>query len=472
MSDALRDARRDFLRRGAGLGLGASLPMAMLFGLAGCRTRTSSSLRTSFQAFGYGPLRPVADDTTGLALLRLPEGFRYRSFGWTGEPMRGGVVPRAHDGMGVVAQDGSRCTLIRNHEVTTSEGAFGDASLHYDAPAAGGCVAFDFDMTRGEASGFRAVLGGTLQNCAGGTTPHGSWLSCEEMTFDPVSGVDDKGRARPELQKTHGYVFEVFPDGSRAPERIPGMGVFKHEAAATDPATGIVYLTEDGRGPSGFYRYRPVDASRLSAGGALQMLGVKGRPDLRTGVGIGARFDVHWVPIDAPERLRADSDLQGAAVAEQGLALGGSGFARLEGCYIHGDAIFFTSTTGGDFGHGQIWIYRPREETLTLLFEARSVDALDYPDNLCVTPRGALLINEDNDSGNPQRMIVMDLDGRTFAFAESNVVMKGERGFTGDFRFEEWCGVCFSPDGRWLFANCYEPGFTVAITGPWERGPL
>ncbi|HQW82168.1 MAG TPA: DUF839 domain-containing protein, partial [Pseudomonadota bacterium] len=87
-------------------------------------------------------------------------------------------------------------------------------------------------------------------------------------------------------------------------------------------------------------------------------------------------------------------------------------------------------------------------------------------------PRGALLINEDNDRSNPQRMVGMDMDGQCFTFAESNVILNGERGFTGDYRYEEWCGVCFSPDGRWLFANCYAPGFTVAITGPWERGPL
>ncbi len=467
----MRAARRDFLRRSAGLGLGASLPLASLFGLAGCRTRAPRAA-VAADAFGYGPLRPVADETTGLALLRLPEGFRYRSFGWAGEAMRGGIMPAAHDGMGVVAHEGTRCTLIRNHEIITSVGAFGDASLQYDAPAAGGCVAFDFDLATGEASGFRAALAGTLQNCAGGTTPRGTWLSCEEMTFDPATGIDDRGTRRPELRQTHGYVFEVFPDGTRPPERIRGMGLFKHEAAATDPATGIVYQTEDGRGPSGFFRYLPIDPARLSAGGALQMLAVKGRPDLRTGVAVGARFDVHWVAIAEPERLKQDSRLQGAAVAEQGLALGASAFARLEGCYIHGDAIFFTATSGGDLGHGQIWVYRPREETLTLLFEAKSLDALDYPDNLCVTPRGALLINEDNDSGHPQRMVGMDGAGRSFAFAESNVVMKGERGFKGDFRFEEWCGVCFSPDGRWLFANCYSPGFTVAITGPWENGPL
>jgi secreted PhoX family phosphatase len=164
--------------------------------------------------------------------------------------------------------------------------------------------------------------------------------------------------------------------------------------------------------------------------------------------------------------------MQGAGVVAQGLELGGSGFSRLEGCYLHGGAVFFTATSGGDFGHGQIWIYRPQEESLTLLFEARGIEALDYPDNLCVSPRGTLLINEDNDSGNPQRMVGMDMDGRTFQFAESNVRLRGEQGFKGDFRFEEWCGVCFSPDGRWLFANCYTPGFTVAITGPWENGPL
>lgn len=468
MSDGA--ARREFLRRSAALGLGAGLPMASLFGLAGCRTRASRAASTS--AIGYGPLRPVADESTGLPLLKLPEGFRYRSFGWSGEPLAGGLMPGAHDGMGVVASHGSRCTLVRNHEIITSAGSFGDPRLHYDAPAAGGCVAFDFDVDTGLASNFRTVLSGTLQNCAGGVTPRGTWLSCEEMTFDPRSGRDDRGRPRPELGKAHGYVFETFPDGRRAPEIITGMGVFKHESAATDPRTGHVYLTEDGRSLSGFYRYMPNDRDRLAAGGHLHMLAVAGRPDLRTGVEIGARFDVRWVAIPEPERMGTDPAAQDAAVAAQGLQAGGSGFARLEGCYVHGDAIFFTSTSGGERGRGQIWVYRPREETLTLLYEVRERVALDYPDNLCVTPRGALLINEDNDSGDPQRIIGMDAEGNTFALAESNVVLRGERGFKGDFRYEEWCGVCFSPDGRWLFANCYAPGFTVAITGPWEQGPL
>ena len=47
---------------------------------------------------------------------------------------------------------------------------------------------------------------------------------------------------------------------------------------------------------------------------------------------------------------------------------------------------------------------------------------------------------------------------------------RGYRGFIGDFRNAEWAGACFSPDGRWLFANVYNPGFSVAITGPWRDG--
>src|SRR5262245_60473506 len=49
---------------------------------------------------GYGRLSPMKDETTGLTLLALPAGFRYLSYGWTGEPLAGGkFTPAAHDGM-------------------------------------------------------------------------------------------------------------------------------------------------------------------------------------------------------------------------------------------------------------------------------------------------------------------------------------------------------------------------------------
>jgi secreted PhoX family phosphatase len=49
---------------------------------------------------------------------------------------------------------------------------------------------------------------------------------------------------------------------------------------------------------------------------------------------------------------------------------------------------------------------------------------------------------------------------------------RGRDGLSGDFTASEWAGPCYSPDGRWLFANIYHPGITVAITGPWQSGAL
>lgn len=51
--------------------------------------------------------------------------------------------------------------------------------------------------------------------------------------------------------------------------------------------------------------------------------------------------------------------------------------------------------------------------------------------------------------------------------------LDGERNqLSGDFSSSEWAGPCYSPDGQWLFANIYEPGIPVAITGPWQSGAL
>ena len=91
---------------------------------------------------------------------------------------------------------------------------------------------------------------------------------------------------------------------------------------AVDPATGIVYETEDDSGkPNGFFRYRPRDPRNLSAGGALEMLNIKDRPgyDTRESQRMGAALAAEWVRIADP-----DPDLEGGAatVTQQGLAQG------------------------------------------------------------------------------------------------------------------------------------------------------
>ena len=178
----------------------------------------------------------------------------------------------------------------------------------------------------------------------------------------------------------------------------------------------------------------------------------------------------------------------------QGLVQNGCFFTRGEGAWYDNGSIFFISTDGGRARRGQVWQYDIAQGLLTLIFESPSETVLNNPDNVTVSPTtGALLLCEDggavrkpqnppeDDDGDgiPVRtltrresMIGLTLDGKTFRFAENNVVIEDVKGFTGDFLTREWAGATFSPDGKWLFANIQTPGITFAITGPWENGAL
>ncbi len=91
--------RRSFLRRGA-MGAGA-VWMLSLQELAARGSHRGPVVTGG--AGPYGPIRPQKDETTGLELLQLPDGFRYWSYSWTGDVMSDGVrCPNLHDGMAVV----------------------------------------------------------------------------------------------------------------------------------------------------------------------------------------------------------------------------------------------------------------------------------------------------------------------------------------------------------------------------------
>jgi secreted PhoX family phosphatase len=202
------------------------------------------------------------------------------------------------------------------------------------------------------------------------------------------------------------------------------------------------------------------------------MLGVAKAPhyDARTGQTANVPLPVVWYDIRDPERAHHDP-LDHVGVFRQGFDQGAAVFARLEGAWPGKGLVFFASTSGGDRGCGQVWVFDPARQTLTLVFESPSPEVLDAPDNIAVSPRGGLVVCEDGDG--LQHVQGLTADGRIFPFARNNVVLNGERnGITGDFTESEFAGATYSPDGRWLFVNVQRPGITLAITGPWGRGLL
>jgi len=422
----------------------------------------------------FGPLSPTLDRTTGLPLLKLPRGFRYVSFGWTGDPMvNGEPTPPGHDGAAALWGPWGRVYYVRNHELRFREGSdfqtsFARRRVTYDAgQAPGGTTTVVFDAWRGQYIRTIPSLSGTIRNCAGGPTPWNSWLTCEETLDGPGNARDDA-----ELQNTHGWVFEVPARWRANPKPLTGLGRFNHEAAAIDPLTGYVFQTED-RGTSGIYRFRPRFYGFLRAGGVLEMLKVKGQPNLDTATGIplNTDLDVEWVEIADPTR-RDDAENDGLGVYGQGFSQGGARFVRGEGMWYGKGKILFTCTSGGEAGEGQVWELDPRRNKLRLVFESPAEEVLDNPDNITVTPRGGAILCEDGDlDGLYLRGLTPD--GELFDFAQNNIVLNGERNdIVGDFRDREWAGASFSPDGRWLLVSIQTPGITFAITGPWHKGGL
>jgi hypothetical protein len=503
--------RRTLLRGGP-----ASALAAPLVGLAG--RRAAALTRIEPIPSPYGPVAPVRDLTTGLPLLQLPDGFSYQTFGWVGDAMDDGApTPADHDGMAVVRARlvgaAPEITLIRNHEsdVNAAIGLIG-AAAQYDT------ADVTYEDRTGKLSGgnttlvmrdgtwvsAKPALGGTLYNCAGGPTPWGTWLSCEEDKSD----FTDVGGA------AHGYVFEVSPeDGATTGKPIVAMGRFDHEAVAVDPRSGAVYLTEDDRNQAGLYKFVPASASNapgsLGQGGALFMAKVAGedKVDLLN-PRMGDSYAIEWVEIDEPDlppqpftEAPHDADNTASGPFVQGRDKGGLRMSRGEGIwYSAADRLIYivdTSTGMGEHpdtgqviagrGEGSVWSLDPATERLTCLFQSENPLAGNNFDNVTVSPRGGVLLCEDGGGvedafGPGERLMGLTPAGETYVFAKNNVMLSpadiagagksAEFVEEGDHRQNEFAGATFDPSGRWLFVNTQTPGITFAITGPWERGLL
>lgn len=470
--------RRKFLASGAAVA-GSAAVAGHLFTTLDRAGATSSPALGATAAAGYGPLVRTPDQN-GDEIIAVPEGFTYVTFSKTLAPMSDGTLtPRAHDGMAAFRAPGgssSQVLLIRNHEVRNGAGDFtaavqAPAAAKYDPLAPGGTVSVLFDTATGQVVRDWVSIAGTHTNCAGGVAHKAAgWITCEETTLGPNQG----------FAKKHGYAYLVptTATGPTTPIPITGAGRFAHEALAVDPANGVIYLTEDSGDDSGLYRYLPRDARRPERGGILQMLAIQGRPnyDTRTGQTVGTRLPARWVHIPDP-----DPDLENGAlgVAEQGLADGAALFNRLEGIWWNnrGPGFYFVSTSGGDAHFGQVWYYDARRHFLSLFFESPGGSVLDSPDNLLVSPQGGVILCEDNaGAGGGSHPLAPEIEDVNRIVAVTRAGEPFELALN-TMSEAEFAGATFSPDGKVLFANLQgggDPGsgLTVAITGPWQNGPL
>lgn len=463
------NTRRDFVKL---MGAGAMLaPLTAMYSRA--------ALGDSSRGAGFGPLSPAlplntdelfasrfdvpanfAFDFRGVPLISLPPGFRYWVVSWTGQQMSDGTrVPGDHDGMAAFRGRDGTTVLVRNHELSNRESKFGDIAgvavpdgLKYDTWCNGGTTTLIIDA-KGKLLRDYASIGGTNNNCAGGLTPWGTWLTCEESTSLPVAAPAAG------YQKRHGYVFEVPAYASSPVHAVPivGMGRFNHEATATDPRTAIVYQTED-TGDSCFYRYLPNVNGKLLEGGVLQALKLADFPGAVTRNGFldrkGMPLACEWVTIDNPDPL---DNVFANSTRAQGQAKGAATFSRGEGAWYGNGYVYFCCTSGGNLGAGQIWAYDPAADTLTLAVESESRDVLDAPDNITVGPDGRLYLYEDGSAGD--NIVGVNSRGELFKVSE-NIIGNGS----------EFAGGCFSHNGRFMFVNMQSPGLTLVIEGSWRKG--
>ena len=468
--------RREFARKSAATGAGLALT-----GAVGALATAPEALaaedddrhghgRGHGHRLGYGEL---VDDPQGI--LALPAGFTYRVITRSGVTTleSGEPTPSNHDGTATFEGRRGVTLLVNNHElkgprskwkypVPLAEG------LVYDPAAAGGCTVVEVHRDGSVAEW--VGIAGTSTNCAGGRTPWGTWLTCEENS-------DRAGQNG--MTKDHGYVFEVDPHdrgANRDPQPIKAFGRYDHEAVVIDPRQGHAYLTEDAAKPNGLlFRWVPPKGFRHGRGrlatladdaGILQAprcFDAAGRfvDDLSRATRIGTVYGVDWV--DVPDR-----DARTVAVREQFAAGEVTRARKLEGMWWADGGAYVVSSYARDESpgtphDGQVWFYDPKRRTLTLQVllgvnpDPSQDGAFDGPDNITVSPYGGLVIAEDGEG--VSHLFGATERGRTYPIARN------------DLNDSEFTGVVFSPDGDTLFANIQDPGIMVAITGPWRRQP-
>ncbi|BCD95858.1 alkaline phosphatase PhoX [Marinagarivorans cellulosilyticus] len=279
----------------------------------------------------------------------------------------------------------------------------------------GGCGAIRFNQKADIVDAY-SILQNTTRNCAGGVSLWNTWLSCEETDT--------------------GLVYECDPLGQKPARALPALGSFNHEAAAMDPTTGHVFLTEDK--PDGcLYRFTPKKPGDLSQG------------TLEVGVIKNKALTLTWQAIPDPSAKKLPVRYQIKQAAR---------FRGGEGIVYHNGSVFFTTKIDN-----RVWSLALDNYSLGVVYDASHFlsPVLTGVDNIEVSQNGQLLVAEDG--GNMQIAALTPNGG-----AVPLITLHNQKA-------SEITGPAFSPDGSKLYFSSQrgfngksENGITYELSLPWN----
>jgi len=444
--------RRQFLRTTGGLGAAV--------GLGAGFWREALAAPAQPGPSPYGEL--LAPDANG---LRLPAGFTSRvvatsllpvagtTYLWHVFPDGGACVP-TEDGGWIYVSNSEFPIPIDIPDVTGLLAALSANLLMLPGspalPTRGGVSALRFDASGNVVDAY-SILTGSLSNCAGGLTPWGTWLTCEEWESAGVTGY------------SAGLVWECDPSGATAAVARPALGRFKHEMAACDPVRQQIYLTED-QTDGLLYRYTPA-AGTWGSGAALE-------GGTLEAMSVGAGDAVTWI------RVADFMDPAAPTAALRSAVPGATPFNGGEGAIYDDDCVFFT-TKGDD----RVWLYDLTAQTMTVLYASSDTIApvLDGVDNIAVSQAHDIYVAED---GGNLEVCVITPDRAVFPIVQMTGLQNGIDTGTPIPLESEVTGLAFSPDGNRLYFNSERgfgigglpigpgPGILYEVTGPFRGGTL